>query len=67
MIEKEGVGKIRYVHYACACPTGRGACYRSLFFLAGSSLPPAVHTMAMFSAGGGSLSLLLEADGFGFT
>ena len=66
MIEKGGVGKTRYVHYSCACPTGRGACYRSLFFLAGS-FPPAVHTMAMFSAGGGSLSLLLEADGFGFT
>ena len=67
MIEKSGADKTRYVHSSYACPMRRVSSGRFLFFLAGSSLPPAVHTMAMFCAGGGSLSLLLEADGFGFT
>ncbi len=68
MFEKSGVGKIRYVHGARAYHVRRVSTHRSQLFYAGY-FPPTVHTILMFSAGGGSLSLslMLEADGFGFT
>lgn len=66
MLEKGGVDKTRYVHYSCACPTGWGSNGRSPVFFSESFLP-AIHTPTAFCDGGGSLSLLFEADGFGFT
>ncbi len=66
MLEKKGAGKTRYVHGSCVHRIRRVSSGRFQFFVAGY-FPPAVHTIVMFSAGGGSLSLLLDADGFGFT
>jgi hypothetical protein len=66
VVEKRGNGKTRYGHGSCAHQVTRVSSGRFQFFVAECS-SPAVHTMAMFSAGGGSLSLMLEVDGFGFT
>jgi hypothetical protein len=66
VFEKSGVGKTRYVHGARAYHVRRVSTHRSQFFYAGY-FPPMVHTKIMFSAGVGSLSLMLEVDGFGFT
>ena len=66
MFEKSGVDKTRYVYGSRAHHVRRVSFHRSQFFFAGD-FPPTVHTIMMFSAGGGSLSLMLEVDGFGFT
>ncbi len=66
MIEKSGVGKTRYVYGSRAHHVRRVSTHRSQFFYAGY-FPPTVHTILMFSDGGGLLSLMLEADGFDFT
>jgi len=66
VIEKRGDDKTRYVHDSCACQVTRVSSGWSQIFFAGY-FPFTVHSMEQFSAGGGSLSLMLEADGFGFT
>ena len=66
MLGKKGAGKTRYGDGSRSHQIRRVSSGRFQFFVAGY-FPPAVHTIVMFSAGGGSLSLLLEADGFGFT
>ena len=66
MIEKRGDDKTRYAHDSCACQVTRVSSGWSQFFFAGH-FPLTVHTTDIFSAGVGSLSLMLEVDGFGFT
>ena len=65
LFEKRGEDKARYVYGLCAHDVRRVSSGRSQLFSTGI-FSPAVHTIIMFSTGGGSLSLLLEADNFGF-
>ena len=65
-MKREARKKARYVYGACAHDVRRVSSGRSQLFSTGM-FSPAVHTINMFSTGGGSLSLVLEADDFGFT
>lgn len=65
MIGKSGKDKTRYVHGSRAYQAQKVSLGRFQFFFA-EFFSPAVHMIVMFSACG-SLLLLLDADGFGFS
>lgn len=66
MIEKRGEERSSICVRACVHDVRRVSSSRSQLFSTGI-FSPAVPTINMFSAGGGALSLVLEADDFGFT
>ena len=65
MFEKSGDDKTRYVHGSRAHHVRRVSSGWSQSLFAGY-FPLTVHAMVMFSAGGGSLSLMLDAERAGF-